>query len=139
MKPQGKLDAWLLKNPANTQAKIDGTVQAAPIVFEYDPEQLRISARAIGTEIGWLEVVDHGGDYWLEDIEVHPAYQRQGIGRAMMREAVAIFENDFRVPLLGQSSLHLYWLTGAGHALVIRCLNNRIITHAHTDHDPPGL
>lgn len=137
--PQTTLDAWLLQHPMNTQARINRAARPGPVTYSYDPEHLRFSAVAIGAEVGWLEVVRHGETYWLDDIEVHPSYRRQGIARAMMQLAVARFRNNFRVPLLGQSSLHRYWLTAEGHTLVIRCSNAGIITHAHTDDTPPSL
>jgi GNAT superfamily N-acetyltransferase len=132
------VDNWLLTHPGNTRAAINNLARPASIVYSFDEESLRFSATCIGAEVAWLQVVDDAGRFWLEDVEVGVAYRRRGIGTELMRRAVDTFGNSFRVPLLGISSQHEYWLTPHGHALTIACLNAGIITHAHTSTTPPA-
>jgi GNAT superfamily N-acetyltransferase len=116
-----------------------GETEAFVITYAFDAKANRFRAFATGTEVGHLEVVQEGdGSHWLREIEVRPAYQRCGIGRELVRHAVARYGDQFRLAVLGKSGVHDYCLTRAAMALANRCLLLGIITPVHIGHIPPA-
>jgi GNAT superfamily N-acetyltransferase len=116
-----------------------GETEAFVITYAFNEQANRFSACATGMEVGHLEVMrEADGSYWLREIDVRPSYQRCGIGRELVRHAVARYGDQFRVAVLGKSGVHDYCLTRAAMALANRCLLLGIITPAHIGHIPPA-
>lgn len=74
---------------------------------------------------------------WLQNIEVIPEYQKQGIGTNLMKAIVKTLGKDFLIPAKGQPGITSYYMTDAGAALINSCLRKNIITEEQCLVDVP--
>ena len=92
-----------------------------------DHAENRVTAhRYDGKQVGSVELREYGDDeFWLDQVDVKPKYQRQGIGTKLIQLALTI--TDFFVPDVPESAAYMFSLTPAGSKLIDSCLAKGIL------------
>lgn len=129
-------------NSSDSEDSIDGYLVSTTGGYKYyqqDPDE--ICAYKGSIRVGTLEYTElESEEVWLADIDVKESHQKKGIGSELIRLAVEMHGDDFKVPLtVGHHGDRFeYYLSEEGNALIYSCLRkNYLSMEKHCNATPP--